>query len=78
MPRARTQVQALLGDKITIHRTDDGYLGAGVVGDYAECRSLAAKRPGTMAGGSEISVVAWARNRLYLLLVSSRVPKIVG
>jgi len=60
VPRARTQVQALLGDKITLHPTDDGYLEAEVVGDYAGFMSLAAKRPGTMAGASEISVVAGA------------------
>ena len=60
MPRARTQVQALLGDKITLHPADDGYLEAEVVGDYAGLMSLAEKRPGTMAGASEISVVAGA------------------
>ncbi len=60
VPRARTQVQALLGDKITLHPTDDGYLEAEVVGDYARFMSLAAKRPGAVAGASEISVVAGA------------------
>ena len=60
VPRARTQVQALLGDKIALHPTDDGYLEAEVVGDYAGFMSLAAKRPGAMAGASEISVVAGA------------------
>ncbi len=61
VPRARTQVQALLGDKIALHPTDDGYLEAEVVGDYAGFMTLAAKRPGAMAGASEISVVAGAR-----------------
>jgi hypothetical protein len=60
VPRARTQVQALLGDEITLHPTGDGYLEAEVVGDYAGFMSLAEKRPGTMAGASEISVVAGA------------------
>jgi hypothetical protein len=58
VPRARTQVQALLGDEITLHPTDDGYLEAELVGNYAGLMSLAAKRPGAMAGASEISVVA--------------------
>ena len=58
VPRARTQVKSLLGDEITLHPTDDGYLEAEVVGDYAGLMSLAAKRPGTMAGASKISSVA--------------------
>jgi hypothetical protein len=70
VPRARTQVQALLGDKITLYPTDDGYLEAEVVGDYAGLMTLAAKSPGAMAGASEISVVAGARNQLYLLFTS--------
>ena len=68
VPRARTQVKALLGDKITLHPTADGYLEAEIVGDYAGLMSLAAKRPGSMAGASEISLVAGARNQRELTL----------
>jgi uncharacterized protein (DUF885 family) len=73
VPRARTQVQALLGDEITLHPTDDGYLEAEIVGDYAGLMTLAVKRPGAMAGASEISVVAGARSQLYLLFVAKAV-----
>ncbi len=76
VPRARTQVQALLGDKITLHPKDDGFLEAEVVGNYAGLMTLAAKRPGTMAGASEISVVAGACNQRYLQLRKARVPRI--
>ncbi len=68
VPRARTQVKSLLGDEITLHPTDDRYLEAEVVGDYAGLMSLAAKRPGTMAGASKISAVAGARNHRELTL----------
>ncbi len=74
VPRARTQVKSLLGDEITLHPTDDGYLEAEIVGDYAGLMSLAAKRPSAMAGASEISVVAGARNRLCRLLLVAAIP----
>jgi hypothetical protein len=76
VPRARTQVKSLLGDEITLHPTDDGYLEAEVVGNYAGLMSLTAKRPGTMAGAGEISVVAGARNQLYLLVWAGNILQI--
>ncbi len=76
VPRARTQVQALLGDKITLHPTGDGYLEAEVVGNYAGLMTLAAKRPGTMAGASEISVVAGARYQRYLQISEGWLPRV--
>jgi len=43
-----------------------------IVGDYAGFMTLAAKRPGAMAGASEISVVAGARKQRESLILPVR------
>ena len=62
VPRARTQIQALLGDKICLHPNDDGYLEAEIVGDYLGLINLINEDPGDAAGASELSLVAGACN----------------
>jgi DNA invertase Pin-like site-specific DNA recombinase len=68
IPRARTQIQALVGGEIRLHPTEENYLEAELAGDYAGLISLIKERPGGEAGASKLRVVAGARNQRYLQL----------
>jgi DNA invertase Pin-like site-specific DNA recombinase len=71
-------------DRIEIAPRKDGQgVDALLHGDLAQilafCEGPDGKKlPGTNAPGSQLSVVAGARNRLYLLLFAPRLPKILG
>ena len=62
---------------------EDGTLKAELYGDLVEILALCKpaeqnkKLPRTDVPGSQLSVVAGARNQLYLLLMASRIPKVV-
>ena len=58
VPRARTQIQALLGSEIRLSPTAEGHLEAEMTGDYAGLVALIKQNPGQPAGARKLSLVA--------------------
>jgi len=70
MARARTQIKHLVGGEIKLIPTGEGYLEAELAGDYAGLVKLANESPGARGTGAKLSLVAGARNQLYLLFAA--------
>ncbi len=75
--KARNHIKALVGGEIKLIPMEDGYLEAELAGDYAGLVKLASESPGSRGpGASQLSLVAGARNRFYLLFVAPGIPKL--
>ncbi|MCH8113204.1 MAG: recombinase family protein [Proteobacteria bacterium] len=76
--QGRAQLRSLLGQQIRLHPTNASHLEAEVVGDYAGLVSLTQERPGGRSRAGKLSLVAGARNRLYLLIFAPNLPLVAS